>query len=58
MNRAAMIGTPQSVGTWQWGCIYGHSWFVDPVRRLTVIVMANTAVEGMSRLGCGKYIFL
>jgi CubicO group peptidase (beta-lactamase class C family) len=40
-------GTPQSVGTWQWGGAYGHSWFVDPTRRLTVVALTNTALAGM-----------
>jgi len=40
--------TPQSSGTWGWGGVYGHSWFVDPVKKLTVIGLTNTAVEGMS----------
>jgi CubicO group peptidase (beta-lactamase class C family) len=40
-------GTPQSAGTWQWGGVYGHSWFVDPARRLTVVSMTNTGVAGM-----------
>jgi CubicO group peptidase (beta-lactamase class C family) len=40
-------GSPQSSGTWQWGGVYGHSWFVDPVRKLTVIALTNTALEGM-----------
>ena len=40
-------GSPQSRGTWQWGGVYGHSWFVDPERRLTVIALTNTALEGL-----------
>jgi CubicO group peptidase (beta-lactamase class C family) len=40
-------GSPQSRGTWQWGGVYGHSWFVDPERTLTVIALTNTAIEGM-----------
>lgn len=40
--------SPQSAGTWQWGGAYGHSWFVDPKRNLTVIALTNTAIEGMS----------
>lgn len=40
--------TPQSRGTWAWGGVYGHSWFVDPVEKLTVVVMTNTAFEGMA----------
>jgi len=39
--------TPQSPGTWQWGGVYGHSWFVDPARKLTVVAFTNTALEGM-----------
>ncbi len=37
-----------SPGVWLWGGVYGHSWFVDPARKLSVLVMTNTAVEGMS----------
>jgi CubicO group peptidase (beta-lactamase class C family) len=39
--------TPQSQGTWQWGGIYGHSWFVDPAQKLTVVAFTNTGLEGM-----------
>ncbi|HXM40864.1 MAG TPA: serine hydrolase domain-containing protein [Bryobacteraceae bacterium] len=40
--------TPQSAGTFAWGGVYGHSWFVDPAKRLTVVVLTNTAVEGLT----------
>jgi CubicO group peptidase (beta-lactamase class C family) len=43
----AAASSPQSTGTWQWGGVYGHSWFVDPERRLTVIALTNTALEGL-----------
>ena len=43
----AAAHTPQSPGTWQWGGVYGHTWFVDPVRRLTVVALTNTAPEGL-----------
>ena len=43
----AAAHTPQSAGTWQWGGVYGHSWFVDPERKLTVVAFTNTALEGM-----------
>ena len=39
--------TPQSPGTWRWGGVYGHSWFVDPPRKLTVVAFTNTGLEGM-----------
>ena len=41
-------GTPQSKGTLRWGGVYGHSWFVDPARRLSVVALTNTAIEGMA----------
>lgn len=40
--------TPQSAGTWYWGGAYGNDWFVDPARGLTVVLLTNTAYEGMS----------
>lgn len=42
-----LAGTPQAAGTWNWGGAYGHHWYVDPVNRLTVVAMTNTALEGM-----------
>ena len=39
--------TPQSPGPWSWGGVYGGSWFVDPARKLSVVVLTNTAIEGM-----------
>jgi CubicO group peptidase (beta-lactamase class C family) len=41
-------GSPQSAGTWGWGGVYGHSWFIDPASRLTVVGLTNTAIEGMA----------
>lgn len=40
-------GAPVSPGTWQWGGVYGHSWFVDPVRALSVVSFSNTALAGV-----------
>jgi CubicO group peptidase (beta-lactamase class C family) len=39
--------TPQSLGTLTWGGAYGHMWFVDRKAGLSVVVMTNTAFEGM-----------
>ncbi len=39
--------TPQAVGTWRWGGAYGHSWFVDPQRELSVVALTNTLYAGM-----------
>ena len=38
--------TPQTAGTWWWGGAYGHVYFVDPIRRMTVIWLTNTAMAG------------
>jgi CubicO group peptidase (beta-lactamase class C family) len=38
----------QSNGSFEWGGAYGHSWFVDPTERLTVVALTNTAVAGMA----------
>ena len=40
--------TPQSKGTLRWGGVYGHRWFVDPARALSVVALTNTAIEGMA----------
>jgi CubicO group peptidase (beta-lactamase class C family) len=44
----AAAGSPQSAGTLQWGGVYGHKWFVDPARRLTMVALTNTAFEGVA----------
>jgi len=41
-------GTPESAGSWRMGGTYGHSWFVDPARELSVVAFTNTAIEGMA----------
>ncbi|EOW2139522.1 beta-lactamase family protein [Stenotrophomonas sp. GD03908] len=47
LRDAAASGTPQNTGTWRWGGAYGHSWFVDPARGLSVVALTNTLYEGM-----------
>ncbi|RFB79539.1 serine hydrolase domain-containing protein [Methylovirgula sp. 4M-Z18] len=47
LEDPAGTATPQSKGTLQWGGAYGHSWFVDPVRQLSVVALTNTAFAGM-----------
>ena len=44
----AVAKTPQSVGTMYWGGVYGHSWFVDPAKKITVVALTNTAPDGMA----------
>jgi CubicO group peptidase (beta-lactamase class C family) len=38
---------PYSRGTIQWGGVYGHSWFVDREKAITVVMLTNTAPEGL-----------
>ncbi|SJZ90227.1 CubicO group peptidase, beta-lactamase class C family [Enhydrobacter aerosaccus] len=48
LTDPSVAGTLEAPGTWRWGGAYGHSWFVDPVRKLSVVALTNTALEGMS----------
>lgn len=48
LDDPTLAATPQSKGTIQWGGVYGHSWFVDRAQSLSVVVLTNTAFEGMS----------
>ncbi|NOU86678.1 serine hydrolase [Paenibacillus sp. LMG 31460] len=48
LNDPIAADTPESPGTWRMGGTYGHSWFVDPEKRLSVVAFTNTALEGMS----------
>lgn len=48
LRDARAAGVTETVGSWRWGGAYGHSWFVDPVRKLSVVALTNTALEGMA----------
>jgi CubicO group peptidase (beta-lactamase class C family) len=48
LKDTVAANTPESPGTWRMGGTYGHSWFVDPKQRLSVVAFTNTALEGMS----------
>lgn len=43
-----LANTPQSLGTLQWGGVYGNAWFIDPARELSVVILTNTAIAGMT----------
>jgi CubicO group peptidase (beta-lactamase class C family) len=47
VTEPAAKQTPQSAGTWYWGGAYGNDWFVDVEQALTVVLLTNTAYEGM-----------
>lgn len=44
-NRAT--GYPACNGTISWGGVYGGSWWVDRESGLSVVLLTNTAIEGM-----------
>jgi CubicO group peptidase (beta-lactamase class C family) len=48
LNDRQLAATPESVGSWRMGGTYGHAWFVDPARELSVVAFTNTALEGMA----------
>lgn len=39
--------SPQNRGTIGWGGVYGSTWWVDRTAGLTVVILTNTALEGM-----------
>jgi CubicO group peptidase (beta-lactamase class C family) len=44
----AAVKTPQSAGTLNWGGVYGHTWFVDPAKKITVVAFTNSTPEGLA----------
>ncbi|MET3667581.1 serine hydrolase domain-containing protein [Caulobacter sp. 1776] len=48
LDDPAVAKTPQAAGTLAWGGVYGHNWFIDKKNGLTVVLMTNTAFEGMN----------
>ena len=47
LRNPLMADTPQSPGTISWGGVYGHNWFIDFERNLSVVILTNTAPEGL-----------
>ena len=47
LTDPAAAASPQSPGTFGWGGVWGHTWFIDPMRKLSVVSLSNTALEGM-----------
>ncbi|GAB3742334.1 serine hydrolase domain-containing protein [Microlunatus parietis] len=43
----AAEGSPLSAGSITWGGVFGHSWAVDLERKITIVSLSNTALEGM-----------
>ena len=45
---ASLGAGPLPNGAWNWGGVYGHTWFVDPAAETSFVLMTNTSPEGMS----------
>jgi CubicO group peptidase (beta-lactamase class C family) len=48
LQDPAASGSPLPAGSWMWGGVYGHNWFVDPAGQTSYVLMTNTSTEGMS----------
>lgn len=48
IRSPAAAGTPRRHGSYGWGGVYGTSAFVDPEARLSVVILTNTALEGLT----------
>jgi CubicO group peptidase (beta-lactamase class C family) len=46
-DRAKLL-TPQANGTLAWSGVYGSMWFVDLRNKLSMVLLTNTAIEGMT----------
>jgi CubicO group peptidase (beta-lactamase class C family) len=40
--------SPLSQGAWRWEGSYGHTFWIDPVRRISAVALTNTTFEGMA----------
>ncbi len=48
LKDPTVAATPQTPGSWTWGGVYGNAWFVDPAQELSVVIVTNTAIAGMT----------
>ncbi len=47
MRDPRAANSPVNAGTWSWGGVYGTQFWVDPVAKLSVVALTNTAIAGM-----------
>ena len=48
LEDPAAAKSPLTAGAWSWSGVYGTNFWVDPVEKLSVVVLTNTAVAGMT----------
>jgi CubicO group peptidase (beta-lactamase class C family) len=46
LRDPAAATTAMTAGSWNWGGVYGTSFWVDPAEGLSAVALTNTAVEG------------
>lgn len=44
----AKANWPLTPNSMYWGGVWGHSWFIDPGQKMTILNLTNTMLEGMS----------
>jgi CubicO group peptidase (beta-lactamase class C family) len=47
LKNPQLANSPQAKGTYQWGGVWGHAFWVDPENKLTVVILTNTSVAGL-----------
>jgi CubicO group peptidase (beta-lactamase class C family) len=47
LNGSAAASRNLSPGSWQWGGVYGNYYWVDAQKRISGVILTNTAVAGM-----------
>ncbi len=48
LKDPAKANSPVTAGAWNWSGVYGTNFWVDPAEELSVVVLTNTAVAGMT----------
>ena len=48
LNDPLAAKLPLSAGSWNWSGVYGTHFWVDPVEKLSAVVLTNTAIAGMT----------
>ncbi|MDL2284852.1 serine hydrolase, partial [Oxalobacter sp. OttesenSCG-928-P03] len=53
----AEANVPYSAGALSWGGVYGHKWFADPQKRLSVVILTTTAMEEALTTGVTQALY-
>ncbi|NNM59253.1 MAG: beta-lactamase family protein [Legionellales bacterium] len=47
VRNSEEAGTPRQKGSFEWGGVYGCKMFVDPTADISVVILTNTALDGL-----------